>query len=96
MDALKHLGDAGQVNACPQLCDVRGSYVTQHKHTIRMRPTCVQVVSRGDDFYRLCWRQGGKEGRRGLTGTSHCSLRLRVVYVGGHVVLKSRVGFDVR
>ncbi|CAM9544178.1 unnamed protein product [Scytosiphon promiscuus] len=48
--ALKQLCDAGLVNAYPPLCDVRGSYVAQYEHTILMRPTCVEVLSRGDDF----------------------------------------------
>ncbi|CAB1113172.1 unnamed protein product [Ectocarpus sp. CCAP 1310/34] len=48
--ALKQLCDSGLVNAYPPLCDVRGSYVAQYEHTILMRPTCVEVLSRGDDF----------------------------------------------
>lgn len=50
MGALKQLCDSGLVNAYPPLCDVRGSYVAQYEHTILMRPTCVEVLSRGDDF----------------------------------------------
>lgn len=50
LGALKQLCDAGLVNALPPLCDVRGSYVAQYEHTILMRPTCVEVLSRGDDF----------------------------------------------
>ncbi|XP_024402792.1 methionine aminopeptidase 2B [Physcomitrium patens] len=48
--ALKNLCDQGVVQPCPPLCDVKGSYVSQHEHTIFMRPTCKEVVSRGDDF----------------------------------------------
>ncbi|CAM9323202.1 unnamed protein product, partial [Ascophyllum nodosum] len=48
--ALKQLCDAGIVNAYPPLCDVRGSYVAQYEHTILLRPTCKEVLSRGDDF----------------------------------------------
>ena len=48
--ALKHLCDSGLVNACPPICDVRGSYVAQFEHTILLRPTCKEVLSRGDDF----------------------------------------------
>ncbi|CAB1113173.1 unnamed protein product [Ectocarpus sp. CCAP 1310/34] len=48
--ALKQLCDSGLVSALPPLCDVRGSYVAQYEHTILMRPTCVEVLSRGDDF----------------------------------------------
>jgi methionyl aminopeptidase len=48
--ALKNLCDQGVVQPYPPLCDVKGSYVSQHEHTIFMRPTCKEVVSRGDDF----------------------------------------------
>lgn len=48
--ALKYLCDSGLVNAYPPLCDVRGSYVAQYEHTILLRPTCKEVLSRGDDF----------------------------------------------
>ncbi|CAM9164519.1 unnamed protein product [Laminaria digitata] len=48
--ALKHLCDSGLVNAYPPICDVRGSYVAQYEHTILLRPTCKEVLSRGDDF----------------------------------------------
>lgn len=50
MGALKQLCDAGLVNAYPPLCDVRGSYVAQYEHTILLRPTCKEVLSRGDDY----------------------------------------------
>lgn len=50
MGVLKQLCDAGLVNALPPLCGVRGSYVAQYEHTILMRPTCVEALSRGDDF----------------------------------------------
>ena len=29
---------------------VKGSYVAQYEHTILLRPTCKEVLSRGDDF----------------------------------------------
>lgn len=48
--ALKQLCDSGLVNAYPPLCDVRGSYVAQYEHTILLRPTCKEILSRGDDF----------------------------------------------
>lgn len=48
--ALKHLCDTGLVNKYPPLCDIRGSYVAQYEHTILLRPTCKEVLSRGDDF----------------------------------------------
>ena len=34
----------------PPLCDVRGSYTAQYEHTIILRPTCKEVLSRGDDY----------------------------------------------
>jgi len=48
--ALKNLCDVGLVQALPPLCDVKGSYVAQYEHTLILRPTCKEVVSRGDDF----------------------------------------------
>lgn len=50
MGALKNLCDVGIVQAYPPLCDVRGCYTAQYEHTIIMRPTCKEVVSRGDDY----------------------------------------------
>jgi len=48
--ALKNLVDNDLVQPYPPLCDQRGSYVTQMEHTILMRPTCKEVVSRGEDY----------------------------------------------
>ncbi|KAG5628634.1 hypothetical protein H5410_000351 [Solanum commersonii] len=48
--ALKNLCDAGIVQPYPPLCDNKGSYVSQFEHTILLRPTCKEVVSRGDDY----------------------------------------------
>mmetsp|Transcript_13513 Transcript_13513/g.37103 ORF Transcript_13513/g.37103 Transcript_13513/m.37103 type:complete len:473 (+) Transcript_13513:112-1530(+) len=48
--ALKNLVDNDLVQPYPPLCDVKGSYVTQMEHTILLRPTCKEVISRGDDF----------------------------------------------
>lgn len=48
--ALKQLCTAGIISACPPLCDDRGSYVAQYEHTILLRPTCKEVISRGNDF----------------------------------------------
>lgn len=50
MGALKNLCDVGIINAYPPLCDVNGCYTAQYEHTIMMRPTCKEVVSRGDDY----------------------------------------------
>lgn len=48
--ALRNLVDVGIVRACPPLADVKGSYTAQYEHTIILRPTCKEVVSRGPDF----------------------------------------------
>jgi len=47
---LKALCDAGIINPCPPLVDIRGSYVAQFEHTFLLRPTCKEVLSRGDDY----------------------------------------------
>ncbi|XP_049954894.1 methionine aminopeptidase 2-like [Schistocerca serialis cubense] len=48
--ALKDLKDKHIVDAYPPLCDVKGSYTAQFEHTILLRPTCKEVVSRGEDY----------------------------------------------
>ncbi|CAF3709445.1 unnamed protein product [Adineta steineri] len=48
--ALKGLVDAGIIDPCPPLCDIKGSYTAQFEHTIILRPTCKEVVSRGEDY----------------------------------------------
>ncbi|KAL6052278.1 Methionine aminopeptidase 2B [Balamuthia mandrillaris] len=48
--ALKQLCDAGLVNSYPPLCDIKGSYVAQYEHTLLLRPTCKEVLSRGSDY----------------------------------------------
>jgi len=47
---LKSLVEAGVVTAYPPLCDIKGSYVAQFEHTLLLRPTCKEVLSRGEDF----------------------------------------------
>eukprot|EP01112_Ceratiomyxa_fruticulosa_P019069 TRINITY_DN6183_c0_g1_i2.p1 TRINITY_DN6183_c0_g1~~TRINITY_DN6183_c0_g1_i2.p1 ORF type:complete len:485 (-),score=120.33 TRINITY_DN6183_c0_g1_i2:233-1687(-) len=47
---LKSLCEADVVRECPPLVDVQGSYVAQYEHTIYLRPTCKEVVSRGTDY----------------------------------------------
>lgn len=47
---LKSLVESGVVTAYPPLCDVKGSYVAQFEHTFVLRPTCKEVLSRGDDY----------------------------------------------
>ena len=48
--ALKNLCDTGIVQPYPPLVDVKGSYVAQYEHTIMLRPTCKEVLTRGDDY----------------------------------------------
>ncbi|KAK7603219.1 hypothetical protein V9T40_003218 [Parthenolecanium corni] len=48
--ALNDLCTKGIVEAYPPLCDVKGSYTAQFEHTIVLRPTCKEVISRGDDY----------------------------------------------
>jgi len=50
MGALKNLCDVGLVSPCPPLVDEKGAFVAQYEHTLLLRPTCKEVVSRGDDF----------------------------------------------
>ncbi|KAJ1946299.1 Methionine aminopeptidase 2 [Linderina macrospora] len=47
---LKHLVDNGIVTAYPPLCDSPGSYTAQFEHTFILRPTCKEVLSRGEDY----------------------------------------------
>lgn len=47
---LKELLEADIVNAYPPLCDIKGSYTAQYEHTILLRPTCKEIISRGDDY----------------------------------------------
>lgn len=47
---LRALVDAGVVETYPPLCDQKGSYVAQLEHTILLRPTRKEVMSRGDDY----------------------------------------------
>lgn len=48
--ALNHLVAQGIVQDYPPLCDARGSMTAQFEHTILLRPTVKEVVSRGDDY----------------------------------------------
>ncbi|CAI5448430.1 unnamed protein product [Caenorhabditis angaria] len=48
--SLKDLCDKGIVDPYPPLCDVKGCYTAQWEHTILMRPTMKEIVSRGDDY----------------------------------------------
>jgi len=48
--SLRSLVQNNIVNPYPPLCDIKGSYVAQYEHTIVLRPTCKEVISRGDDY----------------------------------------------
>lgn len=48
--ALNSLVKSGVVQDYPPLWDTKGSYTAQFEHTILLRPTCKEVVSRGDDY----------------------------------------------
>jgi len=48
--ALNHLVAQGVVQDYPPLCDQKGSMTAQFEHTILLRPTVKEVVSRGDDY----------------------------------------------
>jgi len=48
--ALKDLGEKGIVDPYPPLCDVKGCYTAQYEHTLLLRPTCKEIISRGDDY----------------------------------------------
>ncbi|XP_050412609.1 methionine aminopeptidase 2 [Patella vulgata] len=48
--ALKNLCDVGIIDPYPPLCDIKGSYTAQFEHTILLRPTCKEVLTRGDDY----------------------------------------------
>lgn len=47
---LRHLVDNGIVQDYPPLADIPGSMTAQFEHTILLRPTGKEVVSRGDDY----------------------------------------------
>lgn len=48
--ALKNLVDADIVTPYPPLCDIKGCYTAQYEHTILLRPTCKEVITRGVDY----------------------------------------------
>ncbi|KAF8862337.1 methionine aminopeptidase 2-like protein [Acephala macrosclerotiorum] len=47
---LRTLVDHGIVEDYPPLVDKKGSYTAQFEHTILIRPTVKEVISRGDDY----------------------------------------------
>ena len=50
LTALRDLVNNGVVNEYPPLVDVKGCYTAQFEHTILLRPTCKEVLSRGSDY----------------------------------------------
>uniref|UniRef100_T1KDL1 Methionine aminopeptidase 2 n=1 Tax=Tetranychus urticae TaxID=32264 RepID=T1KDL1_TETUR len=48
--SLNDLCQKGIVSPYPALFDIKKSYSAQYEHTIILRPTCKEVVSRGDDY----------------------------------------------
>lgn len=48
--SLKTLVDSGIIDPYPPLCDIRGCYTAQYEHTLILRPTCKEVLSRGEDY----------------------------------------------
>jgi methionyl aminopeptidase len=47
---LRNLCDVGIIQPYPPLVDIKGSYVAQYEHTLMLRPTRKEVLSRGDDY----------------------------------------------
>ena len=50
LSSLNTLVDAGLVHALPPLVEMPSVYVAQYEHTLLLRPTCKEVLSRGDDY----------------------------------------------
>jgi methionyl aminopeptidase len=50
LGALKMLVDDGVVDSYPPLVDIKGCFTAQFEHTILLRPTCKEVLSKGDDY----------------------------------------------
>ncbi|EMR09575.1 methionine aminopeptidase, type II [Pneumocystis murina B123] len=48
--ALNNLVNSGIVEAYPPLVDIKGCQTAQYEHTILLRPTRKEVLSRGDDY----------------------------------------------
>ncbi|KAJ8662899.1 methionine aminopeptidase, type II [Lichtheimia ornata] len=47
---LRNLVSAGVVTEYPPLVDTKGCYTAQLEHTILLRPTCKEILSKGDDY----------------------------------------------
>ncbi len=50
LKGLKNLRDVGVIRAYPPLVDSRNSYTAQLEHTVILRPTCKEVVTRSLDY----------------------------------------------
>ncbi|RLN60215.1 hypothetical protein BBJ28_00003723 [Nothophytophthora sp. Chile5] len=48
--ALQNLVNMGIVMAHPPVADIKGSYTAQFEHSFILRPTCKEILSRGDDY----------------------------------------------
>jgi methionyl aminopeptidase len=47
---LRTLVNADVVREYPPLVDIKGCYTAQYEHTILLKPTCKEIISRGDDY----------------------------------------------
>jgi methionyl aminopeptidase len=48
--ALRNLVEVGIVDDYPPLVDIKGSFTAQYEHTLVLKPTQKEVLSRGDDY----------------------------------------------
>lgn len=48
--ALRNLCDVGIIQPYPPLCDTKGCYTAQYEHTVLLKPTNKEVLSRGTDY----------------------------------------------
>lgn len=47
---LKNLCEVGVLDMHPPLVEAKGTYTAQFEHTFLLRPTCKEVLSRGEDY----------------------------------------------
>ncbi|KAF9922242.1 Methionine aminopeptidase 2 [Linnemannia zychae] len=50
MMGLRNLVEVGIVDEYPPLVDIKGSFTAQYEHTLVLKPTRKEVLSRGDDY----------------------------------------------
>lgn len=50
MLGLRNLVEVGIVEEYPPLVDIKGSFTAQYEHTLVLKPTRKEVLSRGDDY----------------------------------------------